>query len=403
MRTLPPAHALDAAEEPDAGARPGPLAGLLDVRLAEGGGHAQALLTGRPCGDGPLESAATGLWRDLAATMAEHGIAPLQEKVYGRLAARRAILAARHAALAAAGLDPATPCTFHEGLPVERDDLAGVQLWGVAPRAPGVAVATTARGARRWHGPGYRVLHVSGVLGGAPGGAGAPGCARAMFEAAERALVAEGFGFRDVCRTWITLRRLLDWYGEFNGVRNAFFAERAVGAAPHAFPASTGIQGTSTGEECAMDLLAVGGPGVRVTPIRTTRRQGGAADYGSAFSRAMEVELDGVRTVLVSGTASVGRSGESLHAGQPQAQVVETLLCIGALLEGRGASLRDIGLATLYCKTPEVLAAYREAVRLLCLPALPVVPVVADICRPELLVEIEAVAFVPPRQEERTP
>lgn len=107
------------------------------------------------------------------------------------------------------------------------------------------------------------------------------------------------------------------------------------------------------------------------------------------------LEIDGVHAVHVSGAASIDASGASLHRGCPQAQIVETLLCVGALLEACGASLRDVGLATLFCKTPAVLHAYREVGRLLGMSELPVVPVVADVCRPELLVEIDALAFVP--------
>lgn len=146
-----------------------------------------------------------------------------------------------------------------------------------------------------------------------------------------------------------------------------------------------------------MDLLAVEGPGAVRTPIHATSRQEPAFLYGSAFSRGMSLEAGGLELVFVSGTASIDRSGATVHRGDPAAQIEETLLCVEAVLAARGRSLDDVGLATLFCKTPEVLRAYREVAPRF--GDLPVVPVLADVCRPELLVEIEAFAVVPAHEE----
>lgn len=378
----------------------------VEVRQVEGSGHAQVFLTGRPRPDGPLSRAAGELFEETAAQLALRGVEVLQEKVYGRLESREKILEARRSALAVAGLDETVPCSFVQGIPIERDEFAGVQIWGIVSRGPGIDVTTTESG-RLWRGPDFSVLCVPGIDGLGAGRGERNGVseeARRMFLSAERAIEREGFAFHDVQRTWIYLKRILDWYGEFNRVRTACFAERGIGAGPERpFPASTGIQGTKAGEECTIDLLAAKGPGVRATPVLRSGRQGRAFEYGSAFSRAMELGIDGARLVLVSGTASIDGSGASVHHGCPQAQAVETLLCISALLEERGARLSDIALATLFVKTPEVLGAYREAVRLLGIAEIPALPVVADVCRPELEVEIEAIAVVLPQRREDSP
>jgi len=145
-----------------------------------------------------------------------------------------------------------------------------------------------------------------------------------------------------------------------------------------------------------MDLLAVDGAGAAVTPIHSSRRQGSSFEYGSAFSRAMSVRIGGLDTVYVSGTASIDTSGATVHVGDPEAQISETLECISALLAPRGGGLEDIHLATVFCKTPAILDAYGKVARLQEIPAFPFVPVAADVCRPELLVEIEAIAVIPP-------
>lgn len=368
-------------------------------RLVEGDRFGLAFLTGLPRPGRPPAEAARSVFADLAVVLSDRGILPIQEKVYGRAGHREEILSLRREAYGAKGLDAgALPATFHQGKAGDALPFRGVQLWGVVPRGPEVAVATVPEG-RLWTGDGFRILSCPGIRGTTEDGAlaaGAPEQARRMFLAADAALAARGFAFTRVARTWIYIDRLLDWYGTFNEVRNAFFAQRGVGAGPGAaFPASTGIQGVTDGEECSMDLLAVDGPGVETVPLTSSNRQGSAAEYGSSFARAMSLKVGGHEFVFVSGTASIDPSGASVHLGDPRAQIRETRRCIADLLEDRGAGLEDIHLATLFGKTPEVLSAYREVVPSGTPADFPVVPVVADVCRDELLVEIEALAVVP--------
>jgi len=361
--------------------------------------HDMAFLTCLARTNLPLGEAADELFSALAAVVAERGIQPVQEKLYGLTGAREEVLSSRKNAYAAAGLATDLPCSYHQGIPIDRLDFAGAQLWGVIPRDDGITVTTTREG-RCWTGRDYRVLLVSGLRGVLADGRLAEGLtpqAEHMLLNADSALEAQGFSFKNVTRTWIYLKRILDWYGEFNRVRTAFFETRGVGLdAERSFPSSTGIQGTTAGEECCMDLLAVDGAGAVATPIHASSRQGRSFDYGSAFSRAMSLRIGGLDTVFVSGTASIDTQGATVHLDDPEAQILETLLCVSALLEPRGIGLKDVHLATVFCKTPEILQTYRQVVRLLGMPPLPIVPVVADICRPELLVEIEAIAVVPP-------
>ena len=215
---------------------------------------------------------------------------------------------------------------------------------------------------------------------------------------ASLALRSLGFEYRDVARTWIYLARLLEWYGDFNRVRTAHYQRvgfSAAGALP--FPASTGIQGRSGDDECVMDLLALQSDSpdrAAARPIRRSPRQDSSFSYGSAFSRGMAIAIDGRRTVHVSGTASINAAGASAHVGDAEMQSLETLLCIAAILEEQGGSLENITSATLFCKTPAALEAWNRVARMLRVPAMPKVCVLADVCRPDLLVEMEAVATI---------
>ena len=119
------------------------------------------------------------------------------------------------------------------------------------------------------------------------------------------------------------------------------------------------------------------------------------------FSRAVALVLGSYVTTWVSGTASIVDS-ESCHPGDPAKQTAQTLDNIERLiaadnfaaqgLKGAGAGLRDLAKIRVYLKRPEDLAKCRG----ICeqrLGPVPAIYAVADICRPELLVEIEGVAF----------
>jgi enamine deaminase RidA (YjgF/YER057c/UK114 family) len=131
-----------------------------------------------------------------------------------------------------------------------------------------------------------------------------------------------------------------------------------------------------------------------VHPLLHSSRQDKAFNYGSAFSRGKSILVNGKQTVHISGTASIGPTGATRYPESAEAQIMETLLSIAALLEPVGGGLKDITSATLFCKDAAYYAIFRDLTRLLGVPSFPLVPIVADVCRPELLVEIEAVATI---------
>jgi enamine deaminase RidA (YjgF/YER057c/UK114 family) len=371
----------------------------IELRSSSRGADRECHVTGSA--EAPV--AADGLravFEDVAAARAREAIEPIEEKVYGPADARTAILRARAEALRARGLDASTPVTFVSGAPACGGSLAGVHLWGVANGGSGTTVRTVPAGraaaGRLWSTRSFRLLHLPGVVGVTaadtlPATAGQQ--AQQMFQNASAAAAANGFRYGQTVRTWIYVARLLDWYGELNRIRSDFYATQSF-ACP-AFPASTGIQGRAGGEECLMDLLlldAGDSSTARATAIDRTSRQGPACSYGSLFSRGMVLDLAGQRTVHVSGTASIGPDGRSLHAGEPLAQCRETLLGVGAVLEQQGGTLADVSSATVFCKDADTYAAFRQQRSVLGVAPFPTVYVIADVCRPELLVEMEAVA-----------
>ncbi len=375
------------------------------VRASERSSFVEYHLIAATAGTQSPVAAAAEIFERLASTLLETGIQPMQEKLYGLARVRSEVLRRRDEIYRHHGLDRTMPITWVEGAPLLGCDFGGVQIWGIAPRDREPCVTTVehpaAGKARLWTGRGFRMLHVPGLRGTMPSGAlPAGGAAQAaqLFVNAATTLDSQRFSYAQVVRTWIYAARLLEWYGDLNRVRTAFY--RQVGFDPangRAFPASTGIMGRCDDEECLMDVLAVqiDRPGaVNVAPILRSPRQDSSFNYGSAFSRGVSLEIDGRRTVHVSGTASINSAGVSTYPGDAEHQSLETLMSIAAILEEQGGSLRDITSATLFCKNHEAWEAWERVARLLGLSEIPKICVRADVCRHDLLVEMEAVAVI---------
>ena len=352
--------------------------------------------------DASADIAASLLFEDAARTLATLGVQTLQEKIYGVVEARETTLRARQAAYRASGIDGEIPPTFLHGAPAAGGALAGLQIWGYIPRGDAARMETVNHQGRpvgrRLVTAAGSLLHLPCITGGAGEIASADGVttqARRMFERAAALLADHGLTFDQVARTWIYMSRLLHWYGELNRVRTTFYAaHRSAGP----YPASTGIQGRNGDEECVMDVLATtseGGRGFQATPLLSTSRQGPAFAYGSSFSRGISLGLDGWQTVFISGTASIGPDGKTRYIDEPDAQIVETLMNVAAVIDPLGGGLGDICSSTLFLKSADSLPLYRQACHLLGVPDFPMVAVIADVCRPDLLVEMEAVALLP--------
>jgi enamine deaminase RidA (YjgF/YER057c/UK114 family) len=340
-------------------------------------------------------------YREIGKALAERGCVPVQERVFCDLAVCGVVDRARARALGGVGSSWPVPATFIEGSPLGGSPIAGIHVIAARGhaeiasdelRAYGTLVETKTA----------RLLGLSDV-GRRSAGRLAPGPAEdaaAALDAAERLLAGAGFSFRDVARTWFYLRDILDWYGPFNAVRNAAFARMGLmGANGNGrIPASTGIAGRNPrGCWTTLDLLAVAPRGGRAAGIRRlhSTKQNEATSYGSAFARATEVTLGEARYVFVSGTASIDDRGASAHFGNFEAQARFAIEAVRALLRGTDASLGDIRQATVFLKRRQEAPAFERIAREARLDPRLLVTTIADVCRPELLFEIDATAVLP--------
>jgi enamine deaminase RidA (YjgF/YER057c/UK114 family) len=348
------------------------------------------------------ESAAEEAYAAIAALLRERGSAPVQERVFADMQVAPAIARGRARAVGVASGWEAVP-TAIEGAPVGWSGIAGIHVIGARGTARAVAEGDRVYG-RVVDTAEARILGLSDVgrRGGNRLAAGPAEEAGAAIVAAEDLLAREGFSFRDVTRTWFYLRDILDWYGPFNAVRNGAFRRLGLTGAGAAapIPASTGIEGRNhRGGWCALDLLAMqprNGGRLEVKRLHS-RKQNEATEYGSAFARALEVRLGDARYVFVSGTASIDDQGRTVHVGDFESQAQHTLEAVEALIESAGGSLADVAQATAFLANPSDGRSFERMVANTRLEGAPLVTTVADVCRHDLLFELDATAVLPLR------
>jgi len=213
--------------------------------------------------------------------------------------------------------------------------------------------------------------------------------AQAVFEKMDALLQQADMEFTDIARTWLYLNNLLEWYDEFNVVRTNFFNEK--GTFDKMVPASTGIgAGTAAGEEMVAALLAVKPKhdGVKVFAVPSPL-QCPALDYKSSFARAVEIDQPGSRLLTISGTASIEPGGKTVHLDDTEKQIELTMAVVHEILKSRDMDWEHTARAIAYFKDDSEAHLLTKYCVEHNLPELPVAISHADVCRHDLLFEIE--------------
>jgi enamine deaminase RidA (YjgF/YER057c/UK114 family) len=211
-------------------------------------------------------------------------------------------------------------------------------------------------------------------------------------------LASAGMNIHSIVRTWFFIADILGWYPAFNRVRSEIYS--AEGVFDRYVPASTGIGGYNPGGAALVaSALAIRprGEGITVQAIPSPL-QCPAVDYGSSFSRAAEVVTPDCRSISVSGTASIDQEGATTHLGDADAQIEFTLEVVGAILNSRDMGFADVTRGNAYFKDPADAEKLEGLARRYGLPLSRVVVSHNDVCRDDLLFELEVDAV---RVEER--
>ncbi len=373
----------------------------LHVRAA---GPGQAFLVAQATWGAAAGPAAGATYGEVARVLQDQGLTIVHERLFGSLAVKEAVMASRAEALRAENLSQEGPVTYIQGQPPWGEGLAGVIIRAVSCCHPRDRVWTiwdqgqaVGRGWRQGDATFLLLQNLQGLSLKGNGANVRPLQARRMIQRAARLLSAQGASYQDVVRTWFYLSDILAWYQEFNWARTSTYGQFGLlpgqGHSRQKLPASTGIRGDMPGgAACALDLLAVAGPHESRPQVRQLRSpaQPEALSYGSAFSRGALIRQSEVSLIQVSGTAAIDEQGQSLHPGDVQAQIDCTFDKIAALIGQEGATLEDIAAASVFVKRPEDALIYGERATARGLEKLPAVVMVADVCREELLFEMDA-------------
>jgi enamine deaminase RidA (YjgF/YER057c/UK114 family) len=233
-------------------------------------------------------------------------------------------------------------------------------------------------------------------------------------------LTQAGSSLEQVVRTWFYLGGITapegdhQRYQELNRARTDFYQDVRFHCslldptAPRGvYPASTGIGMAGAGLVLSCLALQTRRDDVFLLPLENPQQTPAYAYHpkyspqSPKFSRAVALVLGDYVTTWISGTASIVNS-ETCHVGDVEKQTEQTIDNIERLIArenfamhgvpGAGARLHDVAKIRVYLKRAQDVAKCRAICQRRFGPV-PVIYAVADICRPDLLVEIEGVAF----------
>ncbi len=218
---------------------------------------------------------------------------------------------------------------------------------------------------------------------------------RQLFEEYEQELAANGCTIERNClRTWLFVRDVdVNYAGVVKGRRENFLTQ-GMNPQTH-FIASTGIQGQSPSadEKVMMDAYAVGGlQRGQVQYLYAKTHLNPTYEYNVTFERGVSMLYGDRSHVLISGTASINNRGEILFPNDIVRQTQRMWENVEALLAEAGCTFADVAQMIVYLRD---LADY-ERVRDLYekrFPSVPKVLLLASVCRPGWLIEMECMAI----------
>jgi enamine deaminase RidA (YjgF/YER057c/UK114 family) len=232
--------------------------------------------------------------------------------------------------------------------------------------------------------------------------------ADAAFTTFEGLLKQAGLSFGSVIRQWNYIENITGFDGEkqryqvFNNVRTGFYGSHFK---QRGFPAATGIGMNQGG--VIIEFVAVESTDAVSLPLDNPEQVaahgyskkvlvGNSLEIKSTpkFERARYLEIFGRKQVFISGTASI-RGEKTIGVGDPIRQTETTiqnmqrLYSREALSTVTGNLLQPVyGHARVYVKNKKDFPAIKRTFKRY-YGNLPVVYIIADICRDDLLVEIE--------------
>lgn len=223
-----------------------------------------------------------------------------------------------------------------------------------------------------------------------------PCCAmHSMLTSTQEALEQRGGSLLKNCvRTWIFVQNVDVDYADVVKGRNQAFRELGL-TTDTRFIASTGIGGRQADRTAAVALDTYSVLDMKegsMRQINAPDHLNPTYEYGVAFERATSVDYEDRRHLFISGTASINNKGEVMWPGDIRKQTLRMWENVGALLEAASFSWEDVGQILVYLRDTADYAVVKGMFEER-FPDIPFVILLAPVCRPGWLVEMECMAM----------
>lgn len=200
-------------------------------------------------------------------------------------------------------------------------------------------------------------------------------------------LESVGLTLQDNCvRTWFYVQNIdVNYKGMVQG-RNSVFDRHNLTVQTH-FIASTGIEGRTEHHNNLVMMDAFAG-NEKITHLYGLTHLNRTSDYGVRFERGSVAG----NHVYISGTASIDNKGQIMHPGDIVCQTHRMIENVRVLLKEAGCDYNNVLSILVYLRDPADYAMVKSVFDKE-FPRLPWIILLAPVCRPGWLVEMECIAI----------
>lgn len=224
---------------------------------------------------------------------------------------------------------------------------------------------------------------------------------RLLFNDYIMRLTEQGCRLADNClRTWLFVQNVDVNYAGVVKARNEVFHTQNLTEKTH-FIASTGIAGRHADPEVLVQMDAYAVDGIvpeQVHYLYAPTHLNPTYEYGVSFERGTYVDYGDRRQVFISGTASINNRGEVVYAGDVRKQAMRMWENVETLLAEADCTYEHVGHLIVYLRDMADYAVVKEMFDQR-FPHIPTVFLLAPVCRPGWLIEMECMAVKAMRNE----
>ena len=224
---------------------------------------------------------------------------------------------------------------------------------------------------------------------------------RLLFNDYVMQLLENGCSLADNCiRTWLFVQNVDVNYAGVVKARNEVFVTQNLTDKTH-FIASTGIAGRHANPKVFVQMDAYAVDGLQKEQIHylyAPTHLNPTYEYGVSFERGTYVDYGDRRHVFISGTASINNKGEIMYPGDVRKQTERMWENVETLLKEADCGFEHVGHLLVYLRDIADYTVVKDMFDKR-FPTIPKVFLLAPVCRPGWLVEMECMAILPKHNE----